>query len=265
MKNAEMVTLTPKLAAEWKATVKPDAQRKYRDHHALKLARAIERGEWTRNNDMFMFDKDGALVNGQHRCGAVMKANKSIVVTVAYDCTEDEIMHADQGGLPRRSDDALHYAGFAQDRNIAAIINTIQRDIEGERFAPSADQCIAFAVAHRDALYEANRYWYRGKQMRCPVEPSILCAVYFVAAQTDKAAAESFVTAVTDNVPKMRQDGAWHVIKRFKQNSEMLTGKMNRRTKVALVIKGYNAWKDGKTLPFLRWSPGQGEAFPEIK
>jgi len=265
MKKPEQVTLTPELAAEWKATVTTETQRKYRDHHALKLSRAIERGEWKQNNDMFMFDKNGALANGQHRCGAVIKAGKTIVIVVAYDCTEDEIKHADQGGLPRRSDDALHYAGFVQERNIAAIINTIHRDIEGDRFAPSADQCIAFAQANRAALYEANAYWYRGKETRCPVEPSILCAVYFVAAQTDKASAASFVTAVTDNVPRVRHDGAWHVIKRFKQNNEMLTGRMNRKTKVALVIKAYNAWKDGKTMPFLRWSPGQGESFPEIK
>lgn len=259
------MTLTPEKAAEWFSTVEPEKQRKFRDHHALKLAEIIRRGEWRTNNDMFMFDKDGRLANGQHRAAAIAKAGRSVSVVVAFDCEEDQIKVADQGGMPRRNDDALHYAGFTNTTNLSAIINTIKRDVENERFAPSAQEAVEFARKHMDSLDYALSLWRKCTESRCPVEPSIVAAVWFIASFVDPQGASSFAVALADGMPGERGDAVWMLLKRFKEDKERLAGKMSRHTKVALVIKAYQYWKAGKKPPFLRWSPGIGEEFPVIK
>ncbi len=261
----ESLNLTPKKAAEWFSTVVPEKQRKFRDHHATKLAEGIKRGEWNQNNDMFMFDKHGCLANGQHRAAAIAEAGRTVPVVVAYDCTEDQIKVADQGGLPRRNGDALHYEGFSNTSNLAAIINTLIRDIECSRFAPSAAEAVAFCRKHHDKLAVAMTYWRKCGDSRCPIEPSIVCAVWFAASEIDEDSATSFATAIADGVPRQRGDAVWMVLKRFKEDKERNIGHMTRRIKVALVIKAYQYWKEGKRPPFLRFSPGQNEEFPVIK
>jgi hypothetical protein len=261
----ETVTLTPAKAAEWFGTVAPEKQRRFRDHHAVKLAEIIKRGEWRQNNDMFMFDANGCLANGQHRAAAIAKAGRTVSVVVAHDCTDEQIKVADQGGLPRRNEDALRYAGFDNTTNLAAIINTIKRDVENERFAPSAFEVVTFAKTHYDALVESLGYWRKCAASRCPVEPSIVAAVWFVAQQVDKRSADSFTTALSDGVPGDRGDAIWMLLRRFKEDKERFTGRMTRHVRVALVIKAYQFWKANKRPPFIRWSPGQGEEFPVIK
>jgi hypothetical protein len=264
MKEIKTIRLRPKLAQELIATISPDKQRKFRDHHALKLSRAIERGEWRQNNDMFMFGPNG-LGNGQHRCAAAIKANKSIVVTVAMGCTEDEIKQADQGGLPRRTDDILKYSGYTHATNLAAIINTTARDLERNRFTPSAVEALAIADANKESLYDSLQYWVRCAESRCPVEPSLVCAVHYVGKQVNREAADSFAVAVSDGTPARRGDPVWLLLKRFKENKERNMVRLDRSMKAALVVKAFNAWKDGKQIPWLRWSPATGEEFPEIK
>lgn len=260
----ETVKLTPAKAAEWLLTVVPEKQRKFREHHAKKLAEIIRRGEWETNNDLFMFDTQSHLGNGQHRCAAIAKAGRTVTVNVAWDCTDKQIKVADQGGLPRDTSDALHYEGFANTRNMAAIINTIFRDVNNERFAPSATEAVVFAKKHIDALNKALTFWRKCNDSRCPVEPSIVCAVWFVAMQTNEHAANSFTNALSDGVPGARGDAIWMLMKRFKEDNERTIGRMNRHVRVALAIKAYQYWADGKRPPFLRWSPGAGEEFPVI-
>ena len=263
MKVTQMV-LTPEIAEQWLESVDPDKQRKFRDHHALKLARAIERGEWTMNNDMFMHGPDG-LGNGQHRCAGVVKSGISVPIVVAWGCTRDEIRRADQGCLKRDTADVLHYEGFTSTRNMAAIINTVVRDLERQRFAPSSEQAVAYCKAHFEALNESGRYWKRACVSRCPVEPSILCAVHYLAKAAGHDCADSFAGKVADCTPDQRGDAVWQLLRRFQENKDKLSGHMSRVLKCALIVKAYNAYRDGKKMPFLRWSPGQGEEFPEIK
>ena len=71
MKEIKSIKLTPAKAIEFLANIAPDKQRRYRPNHATKLAEAMRRGEFTKNNDMLMIGVNGELLNGQHRCNAV--------------------------------------------------------------------------------------------------------------------------------------------------------------------------------------------------
>jgi uncharacterized membrane protein len=263
--KTEQVKITPAMAEQWFLTVLPEKQRTFRDRHACEIRDAILRGEWVQNNDMFMFDTDGCLVNGQHRAAAIAKAGRSVTATVAYDCTEKEWKQADQKIMPRSNSDALHYAGITNASNKSAIAAAILRDYAGGWITPSSNQCVEFVLKHGSKFDEAQKIVNRCKVSGTYVNPSILAAVWFVASENYPEIANSFAYAVADKTPGQRGDAAWSLLKRFEDDRKRITGKMSRPVKMAITIKAFNYWNKGTHPPFLRWSPGQNEEWPQIK
>jgi len=262
MKIEEMI-LTPKIAQAWWNTVTEETQRKFREHHALRLAAVISRGEWQRNNDMFMHSEKGNLGNGQHRCAAVVRAGKSVPIVVAWGCTDAQIMTVDQGGLPRSSSDALHYVGFANTTNMAAIINTIHRDYLGKQFVPSAKECISFAKQNSEKLEQGLALWGKCCRSRCPLEPAILASLLFLASDNTKAS--KFCEHIADGVTLRKNSPINLLLKKLAENKESKIGKLLRRNKAALTIIAYQNFVAGKEeMPFLRWSPGANQEFPTV-
>ena len=99
----ETIELTPELAKEYLAKRHPILQRKYEPNYAEQLSRNITAGRWNNSlhgADPMMFSETGYLINAQHRCGAVVIANKPIIIDVIYDVPEEMFQFVD-GGKPR--------------------------------------------------------------------------------------------------------------------------------------------------------------------
>lgn len=91
--------LTPELASQFLCNIYEE-QRKIDTGHMKQLSRDIRDGRWSndvRQFDPIMFSPDGKLLNGQHRCKAVVDAGKSIVVDVLTDVPEDLFRYLDGG------------------------------------------------------------------------------------------------------------------------------------------------------------------------
>lgn len=93
------VTLTPYLAKRLLDS-NYENQRRLNRGKAESMARDIEGGRWNNNiawADPFMLTPDGKLMNGQHRCMAVIIADKSIYVDMRYNVPEDYFKDIDNG------------------------------------------------------------------------------------------------------------------------------------------------------------------------
>lgn len=93
------IELTPELASQYLSKIY-DGQRKINKGHVKQLSRDIREGRW--NNDARQFDPimlspNGELLNGQHRCKAVVDAEKSIVVDLLTNVPEDLFKFLDGG------------------------------------------------------------------------------------------------------------------------------------------------------------------------
>jgi hypothetical protein len=78
----DQVDLTPALAAELLANT-PEHQRKITKLHVTRLARAMAAGEYLLNPQPLIIDTTGALMDGQHRCAAVIQSGVTIAVVIA--------------------------------------------------------------------------------------------------------------------------------------------------------------------------------------
>lgn len=115
------ITLTPHLAGKLLAS-NYENQRTLGVNKAEAMARDIRGGRW--NNkiawaDPLMLTPGGKLMNGQHRCKAVILADKPITVDVRYNVPEEYFTNIDNG----RSRDATQ---FIKTKN-ASIVGSVAK------------------------------------------------------------------------------------------------------------------------------------------
>ena len=69
--NAKIVDITPEMAREY--LEKNSHNRRLSERSVRNLATAIKNGEWQVNGEAIKVDKEGNLLDGQHRLSAIEK------------------------------------------------------------------------------------------------------------------------------------------------------------------------------------------------
>lgn len=100
--------ITPEKASEW--LTKNRSNRPLSNKHVIRLASAITNDEWVVNGESVKFNGDDALVDGQHRLNAVIRAGKPIKSYVVRGLGNDAYDTIDQGKA-RMLGDVLARAG----------------------------------------------------------------------------------------------------------------------------------------------------------
>ena len=86
-----------------------------------KLVKAINNNEWTITNQGIAFDRDGNLIDGQHRLQAIVNTGKTLPVMVARNM-DPNIFHCVDKGIARTAADCLFIEGCTNPARIAAGI-----------------------------------------------------------------------------------------------------------------------------------------------
>lgn len=145
-----------------KITVSPIEANKYlvsslhnrpmKKRRVASIADDIVNGKWTESPAPIVFDKEGHLIDGQHRMAAILKANKPVSLWACYDCDNNTVIDR---GIPRSTGDALYMRGvLSKDLSNPAVIAIVKRyDVikNGKRFL-SDDYIADFILGHADAL-----------------------------------------------------------------------------------------------------------------
>ena len=105
----EVHDITPDMAKTI-LTYRNKNNRKYRYNQLAKLSEAIEKGEWQVTNSGLAFDKEGNLIDGQHRLAAVLQTRKTVPMMVATNMPK-EIFNVIDSGCKRTTGDALDILG----------------------------------------------------------------------------------------------------------------------------------------------------------
>ena len=147
--KSELKTITPEWAQFVLDTSNTD-NRKLRRHWVNILADAINRGEWQITHQGIAFDKNGILLDGQHRLSAIVKSGKSVSLYVmtglqpeafkAIDAHAKRTM-SDLTKLPKKTAEvckaAAHfaYSGTASPDQVKRIADAGLSDIHNELIA----------------------------------------------------------------------------------------------------------------------------------
>ncbi len=221
----------------------------------------MKRGEWLLNGEGIQFDYNGRLLNGHHRCHAVIKSGVSLQVLVVRGCAPESFKTHD-GGAKRSAADILAINGEINAVRLSSAARALllyhEPALRGGEVTPTS---VSDCVDENPEL----RYWTKKfcSQQTLKRFPSALIAMTTVASEKyGPQIMETFLDKLATGVGLEKGDPALLLRERFLTVSEKRM-RLQQSMVNAIIIKAINAHIKGKTLGVLRYSAN--EAPPVIE
>lgn len=269
--NRYTTTITPEMAKEW-LNHNP-RNRDLRPTHVEKLARDILLGEWEYNGDPIRFDKDGNLIDGQHRLLAIVATGIPVDSDVIEGMPTSVQERVDTNRWGRTLKDVLKLRGESNATTLAAALNLIFRWQAGAvrpkaENNPSHGQAIALLEKHpeiRDAVAHGSRLHSLGVRM----STATIAACWYVFSKINDEDCRDFWNAVgtgfyIDGTAASVTSGPYR-LQRYLTAEMRGKHRVEQVVKHAVTIKAWNAYRRGADIQLLGWKQGgsKREQFPE--
>lgn len=126
--KTDNVVITPKKATAWLNITKASGFKNRAINHKLldKLCSDLKEGKWRINEETIKLDKEGVVIDGQHRLMACIKTGISFISAVAKNVDRDSFSTIDCG-CARTPAQVLRMEGVKYPKTVAAVINTIDQ------------------------------------------------------------------------------------------------------------------------------------------
>lgn len=270
--TTEIVHLTPERAAEFLSRM--PANRHLAKTNVATLVRVIRDGEWQVGLSTMSFDVHGNLIDGQHRCHAVIEAGIPVDVLVVRGLPTDSTIHMDTG-KKRTLADVLSWQGEQKTNVLAGVLVRVAAWRHYGSPQPhlvkqvSRTEALALLEAEpgiRDGIRQAARLNYA-----VGGSPSMWGALIHILRMVDDDAPEDadlFFDAIM-NGAGLHEDDAPYVLRERLLSAVVKTGSrvrgMREDEMAAIVVKAWNAYRRGDRIRMLRWRPGgaKNEPFPQ--
>lgn len=231
----------------------------------------MQAGRWSLNGESIKVAHDGTLLDGQNRLTAVTKSNTTQQFVVV-DGLAPETQNTVDVGARRRFGDVLKIDGSSNYANLAAITRVAFLWSAGTRkglasgggggLLPTNPELQIFLNKHpelEDSAAITTKVW---RELNIPPSTGGLCHWLFT--NLDAQRAEAFFDSLMSGVNLDHNDPIWH-LRRTLLQPRTGTQRINKDTLLALIIKTWNAYRDGASMKYLRYR-AQGdkpESFPE--
>lgn len=257
--ECRVVTITPQLAELW--LEKRDAQRKVSQLHVDCLARMMESGDWQDlNGDTIVFDRNGNVIDGQHRLLAVIKSNIHITTDVALGREPTAIYSIDQGGKKRIFKDFLEIEGKENTEVIAAALRRLHYyrknaapGSTARRLSPSVQE-LSTLLKKNPAIYDSVLY---ASSIKGLLPPSMGVYFHYIFTEIELKKAEEFFRILCFGTG---EDGVKKGCPVAILAKTLRTSRQNRQYKItptqqqAITIIAWNYYREGRKVKFLRWT-----------
>ena len=240
--------------------------RKLRETRVLHFSRLLEEGEWELTGDAIVFDDKGILINGQHRLTAVVvsKTAAEFLVLRGVPSKSQEVM--DQG-LSRNLSDQLHRRGIQYNTIVAGALGWLYRmdyieetgnvHYANPALRPSLRELLQMFEEKGELEKQAgeiNRIVYYLK-----VRPGPTLALYHRLYEIDEEEAEIFFDSLTEGAGLTKNDPIWRLREWCLNDSRQrrghgVKGRASAERYVAMVLKAWNLWREGKYIQNLSWN-----------
>jgi hypothetical protein len=248
--------------------------RDMRDSRVVHLAENIKREEWKLSTDGIGFDVDGVLLNGQHRLMACVVAEMPIEVWVMRNMPRESQDIIDDT-LSRRLGDALKLRGESDVHKLGAGIGWYARIIYAEITGSPhyADNARRPSIPQLLRLFDENQGLRESNKAVEParkalkLRPGAAVATHYRLGIVDADDRDAFFAKLRTGEELKARDPIL-ILRRYSQE-EITRGRGRVRNPdfrwVAVTIKAWNFWREGKSIDLLRYMYGGSvrEEWPE--
>lgn len=271
----EVVNVTPAIAKEYLEHL-PARQRLLSTRTVDRYSNDLLAGEFAFTGDSIKFDADGNLIDGQHRCTAIVEADTTAPVLVIRGLPTEAIRFFD-AGRPRTFADDLRIKGYASHSALAAIAARRWHWEHGNygymgvpyvmnpmyaNTSPTRAQ-LWRTLDENPGLPETTRHAQRIMRYARNVPLSVLGLSWYLLGEANVDSRESFFHELCYGSEQTGPEYPINVLRR------VVTQRMDRNQRrpgevwLAYIIKAFNAWDDGRTLSYLRMpSPARWNVWP---
>jgi hypothetical protein len=242
------IVVGPTEAWRWLAT--NVRNRNLRKAQVLAYARDMAAGRWTFTGESIKFDRDGHLLDGQHRLAAIVQSGVSITMPVMRGLDPD-VQHNMDAGIKRLGSDALALDGHKNTNVLAAaarlaILWTSGRLSSTEKgSAVTTAEQVAFVNANTDLVRAVELANTIKKHLDCP--QSVVACAWWALARIDVFEANEFFMDLANMQFSDTSDPRVALLRRL-QTARRNREHVPQQAYLALVIRTWNAVRAGKPL-----------------
>jgi len=194
MRTPVIILLTPELAAEFLERNHPK-NRNIRWTHVARLAKQMSEGKFRTTHQGIATDKDGFLIDGQHRCHAVVKSGVTIQIYLTEQVEHCNVMDT---GSQRGTRDFL--GDVPSKATVASAARIIVSFYHGKRLGQlddmlTSDDIVEFVEANRDRIVDcvrASRSIFAGSVATCVM----MSALRYILTESHPEEGNRFVDAL---------------------------------------------------------------------
>lgn len=241
------------------------------DGHVQRIAKQISDGKWKFNGDTIKIAATGDVLDGQHRCWAVIEAKQAVDTIIVTGIERDAFSTIDTLRKPRSGGDVIALMHQIRYRTvIAGALSWLVRWQRGvlEQFKEpinrieNSDIEAAF-LAHNKGIVRAVE---RAMIIRRVANPSMMAFIYYIAANQNLELAEQMMVAL-NNPGRLAASHPFYQLRMYLIMGPSRQGRKAPLMTIALTIKALNAAYRSEPIRSLSWR-SQGsrpEAFPVLK
>ena len=258
----KMVRVTPALAERYLG--RNDSNRNMSKNHANSLARAMGQGEWRDTGDPIQLSRDGRLQNGQHRLQAVVISGKTQTFLV-IEGVEPESQLVMDVGRKRSFTDHLRISGYQYPGTLAAALRLVWAYEHGQASRTNVTSShlelldlLEKNPGIKDSASEGERI---GRAVRG--SRGLYAATHWILLNVDEDDAQFFFDRLVDGANLLPGDAIF-ALRRLLEKDWFAPRKLHTTQRFALIIKAWNAYRQGTPVKTLIWRRGGAspESFP---
>jgi len=259
-------TISPEMAAAYLAL--NTHNRPLVKNRVETISNDITEGNYIFNGESIKFSATDQLLDGQHRLAAVVKAGKPIdsIVIRGLDAVAQDTVDT---GARRTLGNVLALRGESYVNTLAAGIRlsyylTLYGEPKtGPKTYPSNSELLRYFAANAD-LRDAAPLASQAAHSALRIPSGLACALYCHMTRVDAERATMFWDQLLLNdAPK--NSAIWALRETLTRDLSR-PHRMSTNHKVAMVIKAWNYWLDGRKMDYIVWrASGAGaEDFPKL-
>lgn len=255
--TAEIINVSPRVAEQMLGM--NSNNRSVRSRKVSQYATDMRSGNWKLTGEAIKFDKTGRMLDGQHRCLAVIESGATVPMFVIRGLDEDTQNVMDTGAA-RGAGDMLSLRGYQYATLVAAgakwcyLFDNDRLYVDSKAQVVTHAQILEYVEATpllMDAAARATAH-----RLQIDLQPSILTAALVLTGRVDAEDSDVFFARLADGIDLPVGSPILALASRLREIRRNRV-RVDPIAQLSLTIRAWNAWREDRsllTIPIYRGS-----------
>lgn len=262
MLEIETMMVHPKRAMELLENGRPN--RPLSEHEVQRLRAEMDAGRWWLNGQSLIFNEAGQMIDGQHRCWAVVRHGKPVEMSFVTGVRDGAFATIDTGRV-RGIADLLGLRGFKNSSMLSAAVRQVIINMpttEPNGSAPHLEgrpgRRASITPGHAEAFLESHpgivasvEYVRHFEMPRGLMSAALVAALHYIFSRFDKEAADVWARDLIVGAGLESDDPVFALRERLMAN-RAAPRKLSLNYITAIAIKSWNARRAGRRVKILK-------------